>query len=37
MFCHMIVILTFFESEDYFIKHGYNFDDVSKNGLSRPS
>ena len=27
----------FLVSKDFFNKHGYNFDDVSKNGYSRPS
>ena len=33
-----LILLTFFESlKIFFNKYGYNFDDVSKNGLSRPS
>ena len=32
-----LIPLTFLDSKDFFNKHGHNFDDVSKNGHSRPS
>ena len=32
-----LILLIFLESEDFFNKTGYNFDDVSKNSYPRPS
>ena len=32
-----LIFLAFFSLERFFNKHGYNFDDVSKNDYSKPS
>ena len=32
-----LILLTFLSLERFINKHGYNFDDISKNGWSRPS